>query len=117
MVYFQTKNPNSGKFGHSCNGRFWYILWPFDKFSARLAYFVVIWYIFPVLVHCTKKNLATPNPGLLFFAQLNPQHAVPTLVDGDFVLTESRAIVVYIVEAYGKNTELLPACPKVRARY
>jgi hypothetical protein len=39
---------------------------PFGQFSRHLSYiygtllyFVVIWYIFPVLVHCTTKNLAT----------------------------------------------------------
>jgi hypothetical protein len=34
---------------------------------AILVYFTVIWYIFPVLVFCTKKNLATLGryqPGL-----------------------------------------------------
>jgi hypothetical protein len=46
-----------------------YILWQFDIFYGNLVYllafgifywhFVVIWYIFPVLVRCTKKNLAT----------------------------------------------------------
>jgi hypothetical protein len=31
-------------------------------FNLRLfVYFVAIWYIFPVLVCCTKKNLATLN--------------------------------------------------------
>jgi hypothetical protein len=38
VAYIQSKNPN---FGGSCNGRCWYTL-------------------FPVLVHSTKKNLATP---------------------------------------------------------
>jgi hypothetical protein len=28
-------------------------------FYGHLVEFVVIWYIFPVLVFCTKKNLAT----------------------------------------------------------
>jgi hypothetical protein len=28
-------------------------------FVAIFVYFIVIWYIFPVLVCCTKKNLAT----------------------------------------------------------
>jgi hypothetical protein len=28
-------------------------------FCGRLVHFVVIWYIFPVLVCCTEKNLAT----------------------------------------------------------
>jgi hypothetical protein len=44
------------------SGRGWYILWPFGLFYGHLIYFVdfiVIWYIFPFLVCCTKKNLAT----------------------------------------------------------
>jgi hypothetical protein len=57
----------------------WNILWPFGIFYGHLEYFmaiwnilwpfgilgiwpfgklVVIWYIFPVLVHCIEKNLA-----------------------------------------------------------
>jgi hypothetical protein len=62
MVYLQTKIPNGG----SCNGSCWYILWPFGKFSEHLVYFVAIWDIFwsfgilfPILVCCTKKTLAT----------------------------------------------------------
>jgi hypothetical protein len=47
-------------FGGSCNGRCWYILWTFGLFCSHLVYFMVIWYIFPVLLCCTKKNLATP---------------------------------------------------------
>jgi hypothetical protein len=50
----------------SCNGRCWYILWPFGLFYGHLVYFVVTWYIlwsfgiyFSVLVCCTEKNLAT----------------------------------------------------------
>jgi hypothetical protein len=37
----------------------WYILCPFGIFYGHLVYFVVIWTIFPVLVRCSKKNLAT----------------------------------------------------------
>jgi hypothetical protein len=36
-----------------------YILWPFGIFCGDLVYFVMIWYIFPVLVCCSKKNLAS----------------------------------------------------------
>jgi hypothetical protein len=32
---------------------------PLEIFYGHLVYFVVIWYIFPVLVFCTKINLAT----------------------------------------------------------
>ncbi|KAI4470439.1 glutathione s transferase d10 isoform a-related [Holotrichia oblita] len=39
---------------------------------------------------------------------LNPQHTVPTLVDGDTVITNSHAISIYLVEKYGKNDALYP---------
>jgi hypothetical protein len=37
----------------------WSILQPFDIFYGHLVYFVVIWYIFPMLIYCSEKNLAT----------------------------------------------------------
>jgi hypothetical protein len=37
----------------------WSILQPFRRFCGHLLSLIVIWYIFPVLVRCTKKNLAT----------------------------------------------------------
>jgi hypothetical protein len=37
----------------------WNILSIFGMFYYNSVYFVLIWYIFPVLVSCTKKILAT----------------------------------------------------------
>jgi hypothetical protein len=37
------------------------ILRTFGVFYGRLEHSVLIWYIFPVLVSCTKKNLAALN--------------------------------------------------------
>jgi hypothetical protein len=37
----------------------WSILPPFGVVCRHLVYFMNIWYIFSVLVSCTKKNLAT----------------------------------------------------------
>jgi hypothetical protein len=64
MVYFQTKNPNLGKILEG--------LWlqngysHLKYFTGILGYFMKIWYIlrsfgtfYPLLVSCTKKNLAT----------------------------------------------------------
>jgi hypothetical protein len=52
-VYFQTKNPNLGKFWRAFDWKMW-------------RYFMSIWYFlclfgafFPVWVSCTEKNLAT----------------------------------------------------------
>jgi hypothetical protein len=60
---FKPKLSIWGNFGGSCNGSCWYILWPFDLFYGHLVYFFATLYIygifFPVLVCCTKKNLAT----------------------------------------------------------
>nr|3F6D_A Chain A, Glutathione transferase GST1-4 [Anopheles dirus]3F6D_B Chain B, Glutathione transferase GST1-4 [Anopheles dirus] len=55
------------------------------------------------------------------FLKLNPQHCIPTLVDEDgFVLWESRAIQIYLVEKYGAHDadlaeRLYPSDPRRRA--
>lgn len=50
------------------------------------------------------------------FLALNPRHQVPVLVDGDFVLYESNAIVEYLDEAYpASGARLFPGDAKARA--
>lgn len=50
------------------------------------------------------------------FVALNPRHRVPVLVDGDFVLYESSAIVEYLDEAYpGRGATLFPGDARTRA--
>ncbi|MGI9228900.1 MAG: glutathione S-transferase family protein [Gammaproteobacteria bacterium] len=48
-------------------------------------------------------------------AKINPNHKIPTLVDGDFVLWESTAIMLYL--AAGKpEAGLIPDDPKLQAK-
>nr|CAD7195924.1 unnamed protein product [Timema douglasi] len=46
---------------------------------------------------------------------LNPQHTIPTLVDDGIVLTESRAILGYLVDKYAKDDSLYPKDTTKRA--
>lgn len=50
---------------------------------------------------------------LLF--QINPQHTIPTLVDGDLTVWDSHAIACYLASTYGKNDNVYPRDPKKRA--
>lgn len=48
------------------------------------------------------------------YLELSPTGKVPTLVDGDLVLTESAAIVLYLAEKY-PDRGFLPTDPRLRA--
>lgn len=50
------------------------------------------------------------------YVRLNPSELVPTLVDGDIVLTQSMAILEYLEEAYPNKVSLLPSSIKERAQ-
>src|SRR3979490_3349266 len=49
------------------------------------------------------------------FLKINTADKIPALVDGDVVLTESVAIVLYLAEKY-PDKKLLPADPEQRAQ-
>ncbi|WP_034105485.1 glutathione S-transferase family protein [Pseudomonas lurida] len=46
---------------------------------------------------------------------MNPTSLVPTLVDGDFTIWESNAVMRYLCNAYAPTSPLYPAAPKLRA--
>jgi hypothetical protein len=66
MVYFQTKNPNLGKFWSALDLKCRYILWTSVIFYGHLGYSMTIWYslcsfgtFFRFGYHVARKNLAT----------------------------------------------------------
>lgn len=62
-------------------------------------------------VHLVKNGGEQHTPE---YKALNPQQQVPTLVDNDFVLTQSMAIMEYLEEKYPEPA-LLPKEPQQRA--
>ena len=52
------------------------------------------------------------------YTALDPRQKIPVLQDGDFILSESSAIVTYLGEHYGSpGRQLVPAESRQRARY
>ncbi|CAB3235831.1 unnamed protein product [Arctia plantaginis] len=49
------------------------------------------------------------------YTKMNPQHTIPTMDDSGFILWESRAIMAYLVNAYGRDDSLYPKNPRQRA--
>lgn len=58
-----------------------------------------------------KGETKTPE-----FLKINPQHTIPTYVEDDLTLWESRAICQYIANKYGAKDVLYPKDPAIRAQ-
>lgn len=69
-----------------------------------------------VKLNIKKLNLLAGEQMKPEYLALNPQHTVPTIVDGDLVLWESRAVSSYLANKYGKDDSLYPKLPKERAQ-
>lgn len=65
-----------------------------------------------VPVHLVKNGGEQHNDS---YAAINPNQLVPTLIDGDFSLNQSLAIIDYI-EATNDGLSLYPDCAKARAK-
>lgn len=50
------------------------------------------------------------------FLRLNPRGRIPVVVDGDFALSESNAIVEYLEEQYPATPQLFPGATRERAQ-
>ena len=47
--------------------------------------------------------------------QMNPQHNIPTMKDGDFCINESRVIATYLINKHAKDDKLYPKDTVTRA--
>lgn len=77
------------------------VLWALNELNAEFEFIPV--------------NLLNGEQHRPEFLRLNPAGKVPVLVDGDMVLTESAAIVIYLAEKY-PDKGLLPADRKQLAQ-
>uniref|UniRef100_A0A646QD81 GST1-1 n=1 Tax=Hemiscolopendra marginata TaxID=943146 RepID=A0A646QD81_9MYRI len=50
------------------------------------------------------------------FISINPQHTIPTIVDDGFNLWESRAVIAYLANKYGKDDKLYPKDAQKRGK-
>ncbi|EEB12529.1 GSTD1-5 protein, putative [Pediculus humanus corporis] len=48
------------------------------------------------------------------YLKLNPQHTIPLIIDDGYVLSESRAILVYLAERYDRDSIYYPNDAKTR---
>lgn len=65
------------------------------------------------LLELPSKHVDAPAPvrASAAFRQLNPLGQIPVLQDGDLVLSDSNAILVYLAKRYGAGTQWLPEDP------
>ncbi|KAG0418316.1 hypothetical protein HPB47_004955 [Ixodes persulcatus] len=62
-----------------------------------------------------EVDIAAGDTQLKDFLKLNPAHTVPTMVDGNIILYESRAIVTYLIEKYAAGSSMYPRDIEKRA--
>ncbi|XP_031829454.2 glutathione S-transferase 1-like isoform X1 [Nomia melanderi] len=80
--------------------------------SCRAVYLTISALGIPV----NFKEILIPNGDTLKpeFLKMNPQHLIPTIDDDGFHLWESRAIMMYLVDQYGRYDSLYPKDLKKR---
>lgn len=77
--------------------------------GSRSRASIIQWYLEEIKVEYefVLVDMAEKEHLRSHFLQLNPMGKVPVIVDGDFVLWESGAILLYLAEKYGKEVNSL----------
>ncbi|XP_072933229.1 glutathione S-transferase 1-like [Epargyreus clarus] len=92
-------------------------LYKFDASPPARSIFMVLSTLDVPEINFVDVNLILSEHLAEDFVKINPQHTIPTLVDDEFVLWDSHAIALYLIEKYGdiSNHPLYPSDLKTRA--
>ncbi|XP_063839579.1 glutathione S-transferase 1-like [Ostrinia nubilalis] len=71
--------------------------------------------LFKVPVEMVNVDLMKGENRTPEYLKMNPLHTVPVFADGDLVIHESHAILIYLAEVYGKDSSFYPKDVKQRA--
>ncbi|CAG9797180.1 unnamed protein product [Chironomus riparius] len=76
---------------------------------------VILSKVLNIPIELRSINLYEREQHSEWYKKLNPAKKVPVLIDGDFILTESRAILAYLVDTRHPGNSLYPKDEKKRA--
>jgi glutathione S-transferase len=86
-------------------------------FAPRTRAVRILWLLEELGLPYELERVEFLPPAKNFFAQQTPTGKLPTIVDGDVTMSESGAIVEYILERYGEGRLAPRAGTRERARF
>ena len=86
-------------------------------FAPRTRAVRILWLLEELGLPYELERVEFLPPAKKFFAQRTPTGKLPTIVDGDVTLSESGAIVEYILERYGQGRLAPRVDTRERARF
>jgi glutathione S-transferase len=86
-------------------------------FAPRTRAVRILWLLEELGLPYQLERVGFRPPAKAFFAQATPLGKIPALADGDVVLSESGAIVEYVLERHGGGRLAPPPGSRERAKY